>query len=110
MSPDELDRINIVGIRGGLYDMSDPNKPVCVAAPGAIAPAYFDLLRSVAIAHIAIKSNLDTLDRLVQLAEQLGLDEFVSAIDACTASSALARRIACEGVENVQAQVGRNRD
>ena len=102
MTRDELDGLNIVGTPDfALWDMA-ANPPRMIVAPGAIDPAYFYVLRSVSIAHIALKAQNDVLERLIEAAESVGLDSFVPAIMAAGSSIAVARQVACDGIEAVQ--------
>lgn len=105
MNRDELDKLQIVGTADlALWDMGQ-TPPRMIVAPGAIDPAYFNVLRAVSVAHVALKATLDTLDALSQAADEAGLANFAPAIDACATNAVLARRVACEGVEAVTAAI-----
>lgn len=105
MNRRELDAMEIVGTPDlALWDMGS-KPPRMIVPPGVIDPAYFNVLRSVSVAHSSLKTTADTLERLIEAAEMAGLDSFVPAIMACGTSISVARRIACDGIEAI-----RNRD
>ena len=110
MTGDELDKLNICGTPdGALWDMQNPDAPRLIVAPGSIDPEYFNVLRSVSVAHVALKAQLYSLDALVIAAEEAGLDHFVPAIMACTSAVHVARRVALDGIEAISAEQERHK-
>lgn len=109
MTFDELDAVVIVGTPdGALYDIGGDAARLIVA-PGSIDPAYFNLLRSVSLAHVALRAQIEVVERITQCLEECGLDAFVPAIMSGATAANAARTIAVEGIEVVHARHEGNR-
>lgn len=101
MTSFNMAKLQIVGgPRFSILDVSSP-VPVVIVPPDAMDPRYWNLFRATSIVHAALEVQCNTIQALVEMAEQTGLDMIVAPLIEAVTAGNLARMIADKGVEHV---------